>query len=114
MKIMVLISSHKFSRDGQKKFPIIVKLLISIDRKLGEDEAAETIELANKVIKKYPELMVGLDVSGDPNCGHHSWIVRVMEEARKRKFNISCHLPEVGLLLLLEILEIPIPLRTNF
>lgn len=90
-----VLSSSENKRDCQQYFPISVKLLISIDRKNGEDESLETVNLATTIRTKYPDIMVGIDISGDPRLGDASWIVRVMQEARNKGLKISCHLPEV-------------------
>ncbi|CAL8098874.1 unnamed protein product [Orchesella dallaii] len=94
-KLSYVESVVKGITDAQKRFPILLKLLISIDRKKGEKDAFETVELAATVAAKYPEIVVGIDVSGDPQYGNSIWIVNVMKEARRRGFKISCHLPEI-------------------
>lgn len=72
-----------------------MKLLISVDRKNGEEEGLKTVQLATTIQTKYPDVMVGIDISGDPRLGDASWIVRVMQYARNEGLKISCHLPEV-------------------
>lgn len=72
-----------------------MKLLISVDRKNGKEEGLEAVELATVFARRYPGIVVGLDVSGDPNLGDTSWILQVMQEARNQGLQISCHLPEV-------------------
>ncbi|ODM96785.1 Adenosine deaminase-like protein [Orchesella cincta] len=94
-KLSYIESVVKGITDAQNRFPIVVKLLISVDRKNGEQEALETVELSAIVAAKYPDIVVGIDVSGDPNYGNSTWIVNVMGEARRKGFKISCHLPEI-------------------
>jgi adenosine deaminase len=77
------------------ELPIIVKLLISIDRKMGALEGSENVDLAINWFMKYPELVVGLDLSGDPRQGSHEWIIPLLARAREHGLQISCHLPEV-------------------
>ncbi len=72
-----------------------MKLLISVDRKNGEEESLETVKLTTNIQTKYPDIVVGVDISGDPRLGDTSWIVRVMQDARNKGLKISCHLPEV-------------------
>jgi len=84
------------SSDSKKFVPeISVKLIISIDRNHGENEARENVQLICKWFKMYPEVIAGLDVSGDPTCGSSEWIIPVLEEARQYGISISCHLSEV-------------------
>ncbi|KYQ55069.1 Adenosine deaminase-like protein, partial [Trachymyrmex zeteki] len=52
---------------SKSEFPqILVKLLVSINRKQGYEPAEENINLAIQFMEKHPEHVVGIDLSGDP------------------------------------------------
>ncbi|KYN13501.1 Adenosine deaminase-like protein [Trachymyrmex cornetzi] len=52
---------------SKSEFPqILVKLLVSINRKQGYESAEENINLAIQFMEKHPEHVVGIDLSGDP------------------------------------------------
>ncbi|XP_070531272.1 N6-Methyl-AMP deaminase isoform X2 [Cardiocondyla obscurior] len=72
---------------------ILVKLLISIDRKQGYESAEENINLAMQFIKKYPEYVVGIDLSGDPSAGYS--FLKLLEMSRKIGLKIAAHCAEV-------------------
>jgi hypothetical protein len=69
---------------------------LSIDRKAGMEHGSENVKLTEKWIKLEPVIVVGLDISGDPNYGNYSWIITLMEIARNHRIPISCHLSEVS------------------
>ena len=48
---------------------IVVKLLLSIDRRHSTDRAWETLEIYRKMQVEFPGLFVGLDLSGDAREG---------------------------------------------
>ncbi|CAL7936842.1 unnamed protein product [Xylocopa violacea] len=75
-------------------FPnILVKLLISINRKQGYKAAQENIELAIDFFKKYPQYIVGLDLSGDPMTG--GTFLELLKKARVAGLKIAAHCAEV-------------------
>ncbi|CAG7833798.1 unnamed protein product [Allacma fusca] len=80
----------------QKKFPIVVKLLVSIDRKLSVLEGEENATLAIKWSKKFPNIVVGMDLSGDPSKGVFESFVPSLVRARDSGLKLTLHLPEVA------------------
>ena len=48
---------------------IVVRLLLSVDRRTSVENAWDTLSLAEELRKMedYRQLIVGLDLSGDPN-----------------------------------------------
>lgn len=56
---------HSSSDCNQKKLPIQVKLLLSIDRSQGLDFARRVVELTIDYGQKRNDVIVGLDVSGN-------------------------------------------------
>lgn len=78
------------------QFPqILVKLLISINRKQGYESARENINLAIEFTKKYPEYIVGIDLSGDPTVNYS--FLELLEMSRKAGLKITAHCAEVNI-----------------
>ncbi|XP_012286451.1 adenosine deaminase-like protein [Orussus abietinus] len=71
---------------------ILVKLLISVNRKHGYDAAKENIELAISMHKEYLDI-VGIDLSGDPTQG--DVFIELLDKCRKVGLKISAHCAEV-------------------
>lgn len=75
-------------------FPdIIAKLLISVDRKQGAEAAEENIRLAMAFNKKYPQYILGIDLSGDPVQGDA--FISLLKTARAAGLKIAAHCAEV-------------------
>lgn len=72
---------------------ILVKLLISINRKQGYESAEENINLAIQFMEKYPGYVVGIDLSGDPTTGDS--FLELLETSRKVGLKITAHCAEV-------------------
>ncbi|XP_044016981.1 adenosine deaminase-like protein isoform X2 [Aphidius gifuensis] len=72
---------------------IIVKLLISVDRKQGSLNADENIKLAIKFHEEYPKCVVGIDLSGDPEEGEAC--IKLFQDCRKVGLKIAAHCAEV-------------------
>lgn len=79
----------------EEKLPITCKLLISIDRGNTARNYLENICLAQWYRRKYPEIVVGLDLSGDPNKGDTKKIMFALNFSKKMGQRLSLHLPEV-------------------
>ncbi|XP_034196674.1 adenosine deaminase-like protein [Osmia lignaria lignaria] len=76
-------------------FPsILVKLLISINRKQGYIAAKENVQLAIEYFKKYSHYIVGLDLSGDPMAGEP--FLKLIEKAKMAGLKISAHCAEIS------------------
>jgi adenosine deaminase len=85
-------------RVSKSKFPqILVKLLVSINRKEGYESAEENINLAIEFREKCPEYIVGIDLSGDPTRG--DLFLELLEKCRKVGLKITVHCAEVSYLL---------------
>ncbi|XP_024875901.1 adenosine deaminase-like protein isoform X1 [Temnothorax curvispinosus] len=79
---------------SKSEFPqILVKLLVSINRKQGYESAEENINLAIQFIEKYPGYVVGIDLSGDPTAGDS--FLELLEKSRKVGLSITAHCAEV-------------------
>lgn len=71
----------------------MVKLLISVDRKRGYEDAKENIQLAIELNKQYPKYIVGLDLSGDPTKG--GAFIELLDSCRQADLKIAAHCAEV-------------------
>lgn len=73
---------------------IKVKLILSLDRKQDITEAKDTVSLALKYNKEYPDIVVAIDVSGDPTKG--SWFKTLLtaeirnNESNNLKLTVHC------------------------
>ncbi|XP_033221577.1 adenosine deaminase-like protein isoform X2 [Belonocnema kinseyi] len=77
----------------ETKCSIIVKYLVSVDRRHGLQVAEENIDLAIELQKKYPKYVVGLDLSGDPTEG--DVFLNLLEKSRDAGLRIAAHCAEV-------------------
>lgn len=73
---------------------IIVKYLPSINISYGTAEAEENYKLFYELREKYPDVIVGMDLSGDPIKGRFSDVRKVFEQARKDGFRFAIHCAE--------------------
>jgi len=81
--------------DAQKDgFEIIVRFLISIDRRKLED-FDENVGLFLKLRKRYPEIMAGLDISGDPRVNSITELLPKLGELREQGVKCSIHSAEI-------------------
>jgi len=84
-------------RASKFEFPqILVKLLVSINRKQGFESAEENINLAIQFMEKHPEHVVGIDLSGDPTVGDS--FLKLLKMSRKIGLRITAHCAEVNYL----------------
>ncbi|KAJ8726830.1 hypothetical protein PYW08_015227 [Mythimna loreyi] len=71
------------------------KLIISINRKSPIPEAEEIAKLAIECYKKYPEVVVGIELSGDPMAGEFKSFVPALLQAKEAGLKITLHCGEV-------------------
>lgn len=74
---------------------ILVKLMVSIDRRQGKESASETVDAAVVAYHQNPKIIVGLDLSGDPTKGLVSDYLPVLARGRNAGLKISIHCAEV-------------------
>ncbi|XP_059470601.1 adenosine deaminase-like protein isoform X2 [Neocloeon triangulifer] len=74
---------------------IVVRLLLSVDRRQGPAEAEHTLKIALDARKKHPELVVGLDLSGDPTAGALDLFLPTLSKARDQGLGVVVHCGEV-------------------
>ncbi|KAH8359968.1 hypothetical protein KR093_009796 [Drosophila rubida] len=80
---------------GTKQHEINVKLLPSINRSEPVAVAEETVALATEIAQNEPDIVVGIDFSGNPNQGKFSEFAPVLETARKHGFKLAIHCAEI-------------------
>ncbi|XP_077599284.1 N6-Methyl-AMP deaminase [Stigmatopora nigra] len=74
---------------------IDVRFLVAIDRRNGAEVAMETVKLAEEFMLSSDGLVVGLDLSGDPNVGHAKDLLPALQRARNSGLKLALHLFEV-------------------
>ena len=75
---------------------IKVKLLLSVDRSQTLSSAKETVALCQAFQKLYPNIIVGIDLSGDPEKGDVLPLLDVLSVAKKESnLKFSFHLAEI-------------------
>uniref|UniRef100_K1QQ56 Adenosine deaminase-like protein n=1 Tax=Magallana gigas TaxID=29159 RepID=K1QQ56_MAGGI len=74
---------------------IEVKLLLAIDRRNGVQVGQDTVKLAQKFRESHPDLVVGIDLSGDPSVGDGRDFIPVFKEAKDFGLKLALHLCEV-------------------
>ncbi|KAK3874987.1 hypothetical protein Pcinc_020114 [Petrolisthes cinctipes] len=76
---------------------IMVRLLVSVDRGRGVEDAWSTLSLAKQYLDHdvFKGLLVGIDVSGNPNKGNLADYIPILKEAKKCGFKLAVHLAEV-------------------
>mmetsp|Transcript_348 Transcript_348/g.407 ORF Transcript_348/g.407 Transcript_348/m.407 type:complete len:363 (+) Transcript_348:88-1176(+) len=76
-----------------ENLPIIVRVLVSVNRSRGLAAARLNVDLACEYHKK-TNVVVGVDFSGNPNQGSFAEYVQVLNKARKNGLKISVHCAE--------------------
>lgn len=74
---------------------IIVKLLISVNRKQGFENAEENVKLAVKFHQDFHDCVVGIDLSGDPDEGEA--YIKLFKDCRKAGLKIAAHCAEASI-----------------
>lgn len=76
------------------KYKIKVRLIPSIDRAQGVSSAEETLNIILKLKNEYNHLIVGVDLSGDPEKGSFKMYKKVFEIARENHLKLAFHCGE--------------------
>jgi adenosine deaminase len=74
----------------------MVKLLLSIDRRQGTVEAEHALKIALDTRETHPNLVVGLDLSGDPTAGAFDSFLPTLLKARQSGLGVVLHCGEVN------------------
>ncbi|XP_055533409.1 adenosine deaminase-like protein [Wyeomyia smithii] len=82
-------------RQAQKDYPTVtVKLLPSIDRSKGLQEATENVSLVLEMHQLYPDIIKGMDLSGAPYGTKFSDFATILERAKVRGLKMALHCGE--------------------
>lgn len=73
------------------KNDMIARLILSVDRTKGLEDALETVELCNEIKNEY---IVGIDFSGNPEVANFKDYKQVFELTKKYKLKITVHTAE--------------------
>ncbi|XP_056428457.1 adenosine deaminase-like protein [Hyla sarda] len=74
---------------------IDVRFLLAIDRRGGPTVAKQTVKLAEEFFYSTNDLVLGLDLSGDPTVGHGKDFMEPLTEAKRSGLKLALHLSEV-------------------
>lgn len=74
---------------------ILVKLIISISRRESAESAAENVSIAIKYHKLQPDIVCGIDLSGDPTCKSFEDFRNQITRARDAGLKLALHCGEV-------------------
>lgn len=74
---------------------ITVKLIISINRGEPVESAEENISLSIEFFKKHPDIIVGIDTSGNPTKSNFRDYIKMLEVARRNGLKVSVHCAEI-------------------
>lgn len=75
------------------KCDIVVKLILSIDRRHVDEISYESLNLIIKMKQIHPDVIVGVDLCGNPNEGKFD--CKLFQEARENNLKITLHCAEV-------------------
>ena len=81
---------EELERYGQSR----VGLIISLDRRMGDDVLSECVRLACE-LKAEGKLVVGMDLCGDPTVGDMDMIAPHFAQAKKMGLGVTLHIAEV-------------------
>ncbi|KAM4748585.1 N6-Methyl-AMP deaminase isoform 1-T1 [Rhinophrynus dorsalis] len=79
----------------EEELDIDVRFLLAIDRRGGPTVAKETVKLAEEYFCSTNEVVLGLDLSGDPTVGHGKDFMEPLSEAKRSGLKLALHLSEI-------------------
>lgn len=74
---------------------ILVKLIVSINRRESLESSMENVDLAIKYAKLYANVICGIDLSGDPTQKAFVDFVPLLTKAKEHGFKLALHCGEV-------------------
>lgn len=74
---------------------ILVKLIVSINRRESLESSMENVDLAIKYAKLHPNVICGVDLSGDPTQKTFNDFMPMLEKAKEHGFKLALHCGEV-------------------
>ena len=95
-KVQYLTAVLSTIRECEKLFPsILVKLLPSIDRSKGFKEALENINIVQKLLGDYGDIIKGIDMSGNPISTNFKDFMEVLIKAKRLGLKLALHCGEM-------------------
>ena len=79
----------------KKECNVIVKLLLSIDRSQSTEIAEEIAMLVREFKMDYPDIILGIDFSGNPNKGEFKDFQNILQAAKNSHFKLAVHCAEI-------------------
>ncbi|XP_045534029.1 adenosine deaminase-like protein, partial [Papilio machaon] len=83
-------------RNSSENLNIISAFIISINRSNGISEAEDIANLAIEYHKKFPDVVVGLELSGNPALGKFEDFISIFTKARNAGLKVSLHCGEIS------------------
>ncbi|KAL3289106.1 hypothetical protein HHI36_003547 [Cryptolaemus montrouzieri] len=80
-------------KDNEKD--ILVKLILSINRQHSLEVCRQHLDIILKMKKKYPDIIKGIDLSGNPHHGRFSNLQKLFQEARDHGLFTTIHCAEI-------------------
>lgn len=74
---------------------ILVKLIVSISRRESIESATENVDLAIRYDKLYPNIICGIDLSGDPACNTFTNFIPALVKAKNYGLKLALHCGEI-------------------
>lgn len=74
---------------------ILVKLIISINRRESIISASENVDIAIRFHKLHPDIICGVDLCGDPTSKHFSTFKAPLQIARDNGLKLALHCGEI-------------------
>lgn len=78
----------------EENLDIDVRYLVAIDRRGGPSVAKETVKLAEEFFLSTDDIVLGVDLSGDPTAGKAKDFLEPLLEAKKAGLKLALHLSE--------------------
>ncbi|XP_072942045.1 N6-Methyl-AMP deaminase [Epargyreus clarus] len=85
----------KTMRENPNNLTILPQLILSINRSCPLSEGEETVNLAVEYYKNFPEILVGIDLSGNPTAGRFQDFVPALTRAKEAGLKITLHCGEI-------------------
>lgn len=97
IEIMIYMRCFFFSfRKMKTELPtILVKLIVSINRRESIESAEENGLLALKYAKLYPGIVCGVDLSGDPTSKEFTDFEPILNKVRDNGLKLALHCGEI-------------------
>ncbi|XP_030037615.2 adenosine deaminase-like protein [Manduca sexta] len=74
---------------------MITRLIVSINRNSSLKDAEDISTIAIEFHKKYPDIVVGIELSGDPTVGNFKDFIPALSKAKNTGLKITLHCGEV-------------------